>query len=276
MTMPTISCEFYPPRDSASRARLIDNVANKLNDTIQPQFFSVTYGAGGSTKDGTRQTVRCLQESGATAVPHLSMGQDDAQDILHMLAEYAKAGITQIVTLRGDQPSGMAARHFHNNAETLVRLIREHTGDRFHLTVAAYPEVHPDSHSAQEDLDFFQRKVEAGANSAITQYFYNPDAYAYFLDHCAKRKIDIPIYPGIMPITNIESLERFSAKAGAEIPRWLLNNLIDQPDETALLDYGVEVVVRLCERLISLGAPGLHFYTLNRWGATVRIARALH
>lgn len=274
MPAPTISCEFYPPRDHDSRSRLVNNVASKLAP-IKPAFFSVTYGAGGSTRDGTRQTVAHLQDSGVCAVPHLSIGQDDTEEVVRVLHDYKTLGIGQIVALRGDQPSGLATRQFSNNAETLVRLVREHTGDQFHLTVAAYPEVHPDSPSAQEDLNYFQRKVEAGANSAITQYFYNADAYAYFLDGCAKRNIDIPIYPGIMPITNIESLSRFSAKAGAEIPRWLMNNLIDQRDDSALMAYGVEVVTKLCERLLAIGAPGLHFYTLNRWGATLRIAQAL-
>ncbi len=267
----TISCEFFPPRDAPGRDKLVDNVAQKLKTTLNPEFFSVTYGAGGSTRDGTKQTVSQLIDAGMRAVPHLSMGTDDRAAVTALLDDYVEAGVERIVTLRGDQPSGLGNQRFTNNAEALVKVIREHTGDRFHLVVAAYPEIHPDAKSANDDLNFFERKVKAGANSAITQYFYNADAYGDFLERCAKRSIDIPITPGIMPITNVESLIRFSDKAGAEIPRWLLHNLSDCTDDAALVDYGVEVVTKLCERLLAMGAPGLHFYTLNRWGATKRI-----
>jgi methylenetetrahydrofolate reductase (NADPH) len=274
MSNKQISCEFFPPRDAEGRKRLVGNVANKLRG-LGPEFFSVTYGAGGSTRDGTRQTVSELIQAGLQAVPHLSMGTDDRSAVTALLDEYVESGVQRIVTLRGDQPSGVGAKRFSNNAEALVRLIREHSGEHFHLVVAAYPEIHPDAESATQDLDFFQRKVEAGANSAITQYFYNADAYADFMERCGKRGIDIPVVPGVMPITNTESLIRFSAKCGAEIPRWLQNNLNDCKDDTAVVDFGVEVVSRMCERLFQLGAPGLHFYTLNRWGATKRICENL-
>ncbi|MEM9621099.1 MAG: methylenetetrahydrofolate reductase [Pseudomonadota bacterium] len=270
-----ISCEFFPPRDEPGREKLVSNVAAKLGE-LGPEFFSVTYGAGGSTRDGTLQTVKSLLQTGHQAVPHLSIGNDDQAELLELLDEYRASGVRHIVALRGDQPSGMGANRFTHNAEALVRLVREHSGDHFHLIVAAYPEVHPDAKSAQQDLEFFQRKVDAGANSAITQYFYCPEAYAVFVERCAKAGLNIPIYPGIMPITNAESLFRFSEKAGADIPRWLQYGMADQETEQDLAKFGVDVVTRLCERLIELGAPGLHFYTLNRWGATTRICANLN
>ena len=270
-----VSFEFFPPRDEHGRERLISNVANKLGP-LSPEFFSVTYGAGGSTRDGTRQTVSKLIAAGHTAVPHLSMGVDDAADIVPMLDAYAADGVKRIVVLRGDQPSGFGSHRFANNAEALVTLIRKHSGDRFLLEVAAYPETHPDAISATQDLEFFKRKVDAGASSAITQYFYNPDAYEAFLERTAAAGITIPIVPGVMPITDLAALTRFSDKCGAQIPRWLQQVLLDKTDdEQATVAYGVEVVTRLCEKLLKLGAPGLHFYTLNRWGATTRIVKNL-
>ncbi len=271
-----LSFEFFPPRDELSRSKLVDNVASQLA-SFGPEFFSVTYGAGGSTRDGTRQTVAALQSKGLQAVPHLSMGTDEASDIKDMLDTFKANGVDRLVALRGDQPSGLGANHrLSNNAEALIRLIRAHSDNHFHLTVAAYPEIHPDSSGTMADMQFFKRKVDAGANSAITQYFYNADAYCDFMERCAIQHIDIPIYAGIMPITNVETLVRFSAKAGAEIPRWLQYGLSDRKDnEKNLIDYGVEVVSRLCQQLIQAGAPGLHFYTLNRWGATTRICNNL-
>lgn len=242
-------------------------------------FFSVTYGAGGTTRDGTRQTVYRLIDAGFNAVPHLSMGADDKTHIQTILDDYCSRGVKRIVVLRGDQPSGFGANRFTHNAEALVNLIRTHCGDQFHLEVAAYPEIHPDASSAEQDLEFFKRKIDAGADSAITQYFYNADAYENFLERCAKAGITAPIVPGIMPITNLASLMRFSQKCGADIPRWLNNVLTDTADDQqATIDFGVDFVSRLCERLLQLGAPGLHFYTLNRWGATTRICQnlALH
>jgi len=277
-TAPSLSFEFFPPRDVPGQKRLIENVAGKLG-ALEPSFFSVTYGAGGTTRDGTRQTVYRLIDAGFNAVPHLSMGADDKTHIQTILDDYCSRGVKRIVVLRGDQPSGFGANRFTHNAEALVNLIRTHCGDQFHLEVAAYPEIHPDASSAQQDLEFFKRKIDAGADSAITQYFYNADAYENFLERCAKAGITAPIVPGIMPITNLASLMRFSQKCGADIPRWLNNVLTDTADDQqATIDFGVDFVSRLCERLLQLGAPGLHFYTLNRWGATTRICQnlALH
>ncbi len=271
---PRISFEFFPPRDDGGRDKLVDTVAAKL-ETLNPEFFSVTYGAGGSTRDGTRQTVQALMQAGHEAVPHLSMGNDDPTDVQPLLDVYAESGVKQIVTLRGDQPSGFGANKFSNNAEALVKLIRQHSGDRFHLIVAAYPEVHPDAMSATSDFDFFRSKVEAGADSAITQFFYNAEAYYNFMNRCEQAGISIPVYPGIMPITNAESLFRFAGKVGADVPRWLRYEIEEIHDENDLRDFGVEVVSRLCETLMGMGAPGLHFYTLNRWGASTRICSNL-
>ena len=277
-TAPSLSFEFFPPRDVPGQKRLIENVAGKLG-ALEPSFFSVTYGAGGTTRDGTRQTVYRLIDAGFNAVPHLSMGADDKTHIQTILDDYCSRGVKRIVVLRGDQPSGFGANRFTHNAEALVNLIRTHCGDQFHLEVAAYPEIHPDASSAEQDLEFFKRKIDAGADSAITQYFYNADAYENFLERCAKAGITAPIVPGIMPITNLASLMRFSQKCGADIPRWLNNVLTDTADDQqATIDFGVDFVSRLCGRLLQLGAPGLHFYTLNRWGATTRICQnlALH
>ena len=269
-----VSFEFFPPRESAGQLRLIDNVAGKLAQR-SPEFFSVTYGAGGSTRDGTRQTIASLLEAGHQAAPHLSMGNDDRSAVESLLDDYQQMGVKRIVTLRGDQPSGMGSNRFDNNAERLVELIRQYSGDQFELIVAAYPETHPDAQTANTDFEFFRRKVTAGADRAITQYFYSPEAYARFMDKCAANNIDIPVIPGIMPITNTESLFRFSDKAGADIPRWLRYELADFDNDDDLTKYGIDVVTNLCERLLELGAPGLHFYTLNRWGATTRICERL-
>ena len=270
-----LSFEFFPPRDPEGRSRLVDNVAARLQQ-LQPELYSVTYGAGGSTREGTRQTVADLSAAGHTAVPHLSLGTDDQASIRNLLDAYKDMGVQHIVALRGDQPSGLGASRFTHNAEALIRVIKAHSGDHFSLFVAAYPETHPDARNAASDLDFFARKVDAGATAAITQYFYNADAYEDFMERCAKRGIGIPVIPGIMPITNWAAIERFSAKAGAELPRWLTYRMHEiQADEQAVRELGIEVVSRLCERLTSLGAPGFHFYTLNRWGATMRICENL-
>ena len=271
-----LSFEFFPPRDAEGQARLVENVAARLGQ-LQPELFSVTYGAGGSTRDGTRQTVEALLKAGHTTVPHLSMGTDDRESIHSLLDTYNALGVQHIVALRGDQPSGLSGNRFANNAEALITVIREHSGDQFQLIVAAYPEVHPDALGANKDLEFFKRKVDAGASAAITQYFYNVDAYEDFLERCTQNGIDIPIIPGIMPITNWASIKRFSTKAGAELPRWLSYRMEDiEENEQRVKEYGIEVVTKLCERLIGMGAPGFHFYTLNRWGATMRICENLN
>ncbi|MFL2518541.1 MAG: methylenetetrahydrofolate reductase [Candidatus Azotimanducaceae bacterium] len=268
-----LSFEFFPPRDAAGRDKLTAGTAEKLA-TLNPEYFSVTYGAGGSTKAGTRQTITDLTKRGWNAVPHLSVDGNDLQGTLELVAYYKELGIKKILCLRGDQ----AASDSDNSqyAEDLVRLIRQHFGDSFKIIVGAYPEVHPDSATSRDDLMFFKRKVDAGADVAITQYFYNVEAYAYFVQHSQRLGIDIPIVPGIMPITNYASLCRFSEKAGADIPRWLDRAMAQrQASNDDLNKFGVEVVTRLCEQLIELGAPALHFYTLNRWGATTKVCANL-
>ena len=268
-----ISFEFFPPRDE-SAAQSLDRTLSRL-EPLTPQFCSVTYGAGGTTRDGTLNTVCSLQARGTPTAAHLSIGNDSEGRILELLDTYRNAGVRQIVALRGDVPSGLGGGATHY-AEELVRLIRSHSGDAFHISVAAYPETHPDADSPESDLEFFQRKVAAGANSAITQYFYNAAAYYDFVERSARRGIDIPIIPGIMPITNYASLTRFSAKAGADIPRWLGKRLEAlQDDSKGLAEFGQTVVTRLCEELLAQGAPGLHFYTLNRANATSAIVRNL-
>lgn len=268
-----LSFEFFPPRDAAGREQLIGTVSAQLS-AVDPAYFSVTYGAGGSTRDGTFQTVSALVGAGHSGFAHLSMGGDDRDGIVDLLRRYDELGVTGIVALRGDQPSGFGARKFANNAEALVRLIRGEFGDRFEIAVAAYPEIHPDAKSANDDLDFFERKVDAGANSAITQYFYSVDAFERFMERLAARNITVPVLPGIMPITNPTALIRFSEKCGAEIPRWLRYVLADLEGDD-LIDYCADVVTRMCERLIALGVPGLHFYTLNRADVPLRVCRSL-
>lgn len=269
-----LSFEFFPPRSEGGQDSL-RRVAEKLAG-LGPEFFSCTYGAGGSTRDGTRETVRQLLDMGLNAAPHLSIGSDDQERIFGLLDDYRAMGVGRIVALRGDLPSGTGRHRFTRNAEALVRWIREHSGQHFHVEVAAYPETHPDGRSPKEDLEYFRRKVAAGADSAITQYFYNPYAYYDFCDRCAAAGIGVPIVPGVMPVTNFEGILRFSEKCGADVPRWMRMRLESlQSDDKALRDFGVETVTRLCEDLIAAGAPGLHFYTLNRWGASLAICRNL-
>ena len=232
----------------------------------------MTYGAGGSTRTGTRDAVKLLKGQGRKVAPHLSIGGDDEAQTCSLLDEYRAEGIDRVVALRGDLPSGMGRARYTHNAEDLVRLIRDRFGDQFHLEVACYPETHPDAKSPASDLAFFKRKVDAGADTAITQYFYNAPAYFDFVDRATRAGIDIPIYAGIMPITNFQNIVRFSESCGADIPRWIVQHLkAFEDDERALVDFGVDVVTRLCEQLLAGGAPGLHLYTLNRWGASSRI-----
>lgn len=271
---PRLSFEFFPPRTDGGRDSL-QRVADKLR-RLNPAFFSCTYGAGGSTRKGTRETVRQLLDMGLDAAPHLSIGADSRDDIAALLDDYRAMGVRRIVALRGDVPSGSGRSGFVHNAEALVRWIREHSGSYFHLEVAAYPEVHPDGRSPEEDLEFFRRKVAAGADSAITQYFFNPYAYDDFRERCTAAGIDVPIVPGVMPITNFDGLIRFSEKCGADVPRWLRKRLESlQDDEAGLKAFGIEVITRLCDDLLAAGAPGLHFYTLNRWGASLAVCRNL-
>lgn len=267
----TISLEFFPPREEAARERLAEAARRLI--ARNPAYVSVTYGAGGSTRAGTVDTVRLMQSLGCVAAPHLSCIGSSRAELVEILDGYRAEGIRRIVALRGDLPSGMGLHpgslHYANE---LVALIREHSGDWFHVEVAAYPEVHPQARSAAQDLDHFIRKVEAGADSAITQYFFNVDAYFDFVDRVRARGVDIPIVPGIMPITNHTQLARFSAMCGAEIPRWLNARLADFGDDRASLKaFGTDFVASMCRRLLDHGAPGLHFYTLNNAEATLAV-----
>jgi methylenetetrahydrofolate reductase (NADPH) len=270
------SFEFFPPRTEAGVQKL-QAVQTELA-AVQPAFFSVTYGAGGSTRDHTLETVLSVRRlTGIDAAPHLSCIGDNKQHLSELLQTYRNSGIRQLVALRGDLPSGTyAAGGELKYASDLVKFIRETTGDHFQIEVAAYPEMHPQASSFKADLVAFQTKVAAGANSAITQYFYNADAYLFFVESCARLGVNIPIVPGIMPITNYENLMRFSNACGAEIPRWIRVRLESYAqDPVALKQFGEEAVTRLCEDLLRIGAPGLHFYTLNQAEPTLAIWRNL-
>ncbi|MGB0714010.1 MAG: methylenetetrahydrofolate reductase [Gammaproteobacteria bacterium] len=244
---------------------------------MKPEFFSVTFGAGGSTRERTFDTVREILDSGSDAAPHLSCIGSSKDELRGILDRYKSAGIKRIVALRGDLPSGMGGTGGDfRYANELVSFIREETGEHFHLEVAAYPEYHPQATSPGADMDAFVRKVEAGANSALTQYFYNTDSYFRFVDDARARGLDLPIVPGIMPITNYTQLARFSDACGAEIPRWIRLKLKSFGDDReSIRDFGAEVVTALCERLLAGGAPGLHFYTMNQTGPTMRIWNGL-
>jgi len=263
-TKPVYSFEFFPPKTPEGITKLA--ATSKMLAALQPRFFSVTFGAGGSTRDHTFETVLDLQKNtGIEAAPHLSCISSTRENIRKALAAYQEAGISHMVALRGDMPSGMFEAGEFRYANELVAFIREETGDHFHLEVAAYPEYHPQASSPDRDLANFKRKVDAGANSAITQYFYNPDAYFRFVERCNSTGIDIPVVPGIMPVTNYHQLARFSDACGAEIPRWIRKRLEAYGEDTASIRaFGEEVVTNLCAQLLRGGAPGLHFYTLNR------------
>jgi methylenetetrahydrofolate reductase (NADPH) len=262
---PTFSFEFFPPQTTEGMERL--RAARRQLAQLNPKFFSVTFGAGGSTRDRTLETVLEIQSEGHTAAPHLSCIGSTAENIRTMLERYREQGIRHIVALRGDLPSGMAQAGEFRYANELVTFIRREFGDVFHIEVAAYPEYHPQSRSSQEDLQNFKRKVDSGANSAITQYFYNADAYFNFIEACEAEGICIPIVPGIMPINKFSQLARFSDTCGAEIPRWIRKRLESYGDDSASIRaFGLDVVTDLCDRLLKGGAPGLHFYTLNSAG----------
>jgi len=272
----TISCEFFPPRTEKGVLKL--RQTRQELEVLKPAFFSVTFGAGGSTQAKTFESVvEIQQQSDFDAAPHLSCVGSTRANILKLLKDYQAQNIKRIVALRGDQPSGwVGSLGDLRYANELVEFIRTETGAYFHLEVGAYPECHPQAHSAKDDLNYFKQKVNAGADSAITQYFYNADAYFRFVDNCTAMGIDIPIVPGIMPINNYEQLARFSDTCGAEIPRWLRWQLKDlEGDKSALQAFGVDVVTHLCERLLTGGAPGLHFYTLNQASATLEITKRL-
>ncbi len=261
------SFEFFPPKSEDARAAF--HAALEQLAPLDPRFFSVTFGAGGSTRERTLETVREITERGKAAAPHLSCIGSTRDGVREILSTYKALGVRHIVALRGDLPSGMVDPGDFRYASELVRFIRAETGDHFHIEVAAYPEVHPQAASAEDDIKHFQEKVEAGANSAITQYFYNADAYYWFVDACEARGLTIPIVPGIMPITNHRQLLRFSEACGAEVPRWIRRRLEDFGDDgESIRSFGLDVTTSLCAELLAAGAPGLHFYTLNKAAAS--------
>ena len=269
----SLSFELFPPKDEAGIDRLISGTVTRLA-AFRPDYFSVTFGAGGATREGTQALVEKLVRSGTKAVPHLSAAGSTNAEVDRLVERYRNLGVQQILCLRGDRPS--SGDHRTVFAKDLVEQLHQRFPGQFELSVAAYPEIHPDSASAEEDIHYFAAKVQSGASSAITQYFYSPDAYEYFMERCAKAGVQIPIHAGVMPITNIDSLQQFSAKAGADIPRWLRKSAASfAGDDEGLRSFGVEVVTKLCEKLLQMGAPGLHFYTLNRWGASSQICRNL-
>src|SRR4051812_31762378 len=273
MTFP-ISLEFFPPKTDEGAEKL--RAARQKLYALKPEFCSVTFGAGGSTQDGTLQTVQAIMAEGVSAAPHLSCIGQTKDSIRDRLAAYAAAGVKRIVALRGDLPSGYGASGEFRYASDLVAFIRAETGRQFHLEVAAYPEVHPQAKSPEADLQAFVAKIEAGADTAITQYFFNADAYGRFIDDLRRLGLQVPVVPGVMPITSSTQLLRFSDACGAEIPRWVRLRLQAYGDDTASIKaFGLDVVSDLCERLRAAGAPGLHFYTMNQATATVDICRRL-
>ena len=274
MNKHAISFEFFPPKTVEGEVKLTDVV--KQLGQLQPEFFSVTFGAGGSTQDGTLKTVQTIRAMGFNAAPHLSCIGSTVESIRSILQQYRDADIRHIVALRGDLPSGMAQAGAFKHASDLVSFIRREHGDHFHLEIAAYPEYHPQSRNAQEDLKHFKQKVDAGANAAITQYFYNADAYFHFVDEVRAMGVNIPIVPGIMPIASFSQLARFSDACGAEIPRWVRRKMEGFGDDTASIRaFGLDVVTGLCDELLEGGAPGLHFYTMNSAGLTSAICQRL-
>ena len=270
-----LSFEFFPTRTPEGRAKQI--ITRKQLSQYNPEFFSCTSGAGGSTKDGTMQAITDILNEGIAAAPHLPCIGETPEEIKELLNTYKDKGVRHSVALRGDIPSGVGVGMSGlRYADELVELIKNEYGDYFHIEVAAYPEYHPQSRSAEDDLNNFVRKAKAGADSAITQYFYNPDAYFRFVDDVQGRGVDIPIIPGIMPIASFSKLARFSDTCGAEIPRWLRLKLQSYADDTASIKaLALDVVTEMCERLLREGAPSLHFYTLNQAGLVSTICQRL-
>ncbi|HWS13939.1 MAG TPA: methylenetetrahydrofolate reductase [NAD(P)H] [Rhodocyclaceae bacterium] len=274
MTSRTYSFEFFPPQTPEGIEKL--RATRRQLAQLKPEFFSCTFGAGGSTRDRTLETVLEIQGEGLPAAPHLSCIGSTSDNIRAILQRYREAGIRRIVALRGDLPSGVGEPGEFRHANELVAFIRRETGDWFHIEVAAYPEYHPQARSPREDLLAFKRKVEAGASAAITQYFYNADAYDHFVDQAQALGVTIPIVPGIMPIANFSKIARFSDACGAEIPRWMRRKFESFGDDAASVrSFGLDVVTALCDRLLSGGSPGLHFYTLNQAGLSTTIWQRL-
>ncbi|MES2324560.1 MAG: methylenetetrahydrofolate reductase [NAD(P)H] [Pseudomonadota bacterium] len=274
MDTTNFSIEFYPPKTAEGAEKL--RAARAKLALLDPKYFSVTFGAGGSTQQGTLDTVLEILGEGHAAAPHLSCVGGSRASIRDILAQFKSHNIRRLVALRGDLPSGYGGAGEFRYASELVEFIRAETGDWFHIEVAAYPEVHPQARSPQDDMQAFARKVKAGANAAITQYFYNADAYFSFMDECGKLGVDVPVVAGIMPITNYTQLMRFSDMCGAEIPRWVRLKLASFGDDSASIKaFGLDVVTQLCERLLAGGAPGLHFYSMNQAGPTTALWQRL-
>ena len=271
---PHISIEFFPPQTPEGVEKLRATRAELAK--LKPEFFSVTYGAGGSTRERTFAIIREIASEGFDAAPHLSCIGSTRESIREILAEFKATGVRRIVALRGDLPSGMAETGEFRYANELVEFIRAETGSHFSIEVAAYPEWHPQARSPKDDLDAFARKVKAGANSAITQYFYNADAYFHFVDEARALGVDIPIVPGIMPIVGFTKLARFSDACGADLPRWMRKKFESFGDDSdSIRAFGLDLVTELCERLLKGGAPGLHFYSMNQSALTTEICRRL-
>ena len=272
---PRISFEYFPPKTPAGRDKLLQETTPALQ-ALNPAFFSVTYGAGGSTRENTLGVASAIREAGIEVAPHLSFGGDDESAIGALLDTYRERGIRRLVALRGDMPSGMGGTTQLVYASQLVAFIRQRSGDHFRIEVAAYPEIHPEAKSYDSDLKYLKAKLDAGADSAITQYFFNVESYFYFLDQCAAIGIDKPVYAGVMPIINFANLARFSRNCGAEIPRWICQRVAGYgEDQESIRKFGIEVVTQLCQTLLESGAPGIHFYTMNQVEPTREIYRNL-
>ena len=269
-----VSFEFFPPKTPEGTEKLCA-VRQQLY-ALQPQFCSVTYGAGGSTQDGTLQAVQSILDEGQQGASHFTCVGASRASVREKLALFQSMGVHRLVALRGDLPSGYGSMGEFRYAADLVAFIRAETGDHFHLEVAAYPEMHPQARSPEADLQAYAAKVKAGANSAITQFFFNADAYFRFVDEARRLGADVPVVPGIMPITNASGLLRFADSCGAEVPRWIRLRLQGLGDDAAgIRAFGLDVVTRLCEQLLAAGAPGLHFYTMNQSTAALEICRRL-
>lgn len=270
----SFSCEFFPPKTQQGRENLEETLVTLK--ALQPSYVSCTYGAGGTTQEGTWETILQIMQHGIPAVPHITCIGSTREKIAGLLQQYKDTGVSRLVALRGDLPEGMDDPGEFRFANELVSFIREQTGGHFHIEVAAYPEMHPQSASMQEELINYVRKVDAGANAAITQYFYNADAWLRFVDDSERLGATIPVIPGIMPITNYKQLARFSASCGAEIPRWIVTRLEGYADDLdSIREFGFDVTLQLCEQLLDAGAPGLHFYTMNRADPTARLCHEL-
>ena len=261
---PRISFEYFPPKTAEGRDKRLQETTPALQ-ALKPAFFSVTYGAGGSPRENTLGVAAAICEAGIEVAPHLSFGGDDETAVGALLDTYRERGIRRLVALRGDMPSGMGGTTQLVYASELVAFIRQRSGDHFKIEVAAYPEIHPEAKSYDSDIRYLKAKLDAGADSAITQYFFNVESYFYFLDQCAAIGIDKPIYAGVMPIINFANLARFSRNCGAEIPRWICQRVAGYgEDQESIRKFGIEVVTQLCQTLLESGAPGIHFYTMNQ------------